>query len=341
MARWRRSGRRTADRSAFCAGPIVARGSRGRPAAVRCERLRPARRHVGTRERHRVPAATRWRPVSCTSGRRHARGADHTRSREAGDLHRWPRFLPDGRHVLFMNRIATDNVNRYIITAVPATGGSTKPLTEARSTGVYGDGRCCSCAMKSCWRSHSTRSRWLCREIRSWLPNPSGRTKRARRGSSASTRPPGCWPGGRSQSPYAPDVEGPGRHDPRGFSQPGGARSHSVSRWTVDHAHAAGSSDGHDQTRHLRSSAPHNHVVHATRHDVDIAHLVAGQSPCRVLVGARRRVRSLHQRDQTGRCRLPAAAYRRHQGGAKLVSGRQRHLVQCRRPEDASRSMGD
>ena len=40
-----------------------------------------------------------------------------------------------------MNRIATDNVNRYIITAVPATGGSTKPLTEARSTGVYGDGR--------------------------------------------------------------------------------------------------------------------------------------------------------------------------------------------------------
>ena len=60
----------------FRAGPIVARGSRGRPAAVRCERLQPARRHVGTRQRHRVLAATRWRPVSRTSGRRHARGAD-------------------------------------------------------------------------------------------------------------------------------------------------------------------------------------------------------------------------------------------------------------------------
>jgi Tol biopolymer transport system component len=55
--------------------------------------------------------------------------------------HRWPRLLPDGRHVLFMNRIATDNVNRYIITAVPAIGGGTKPVAEARSTGVYDDGR--------------------------------------------------------------------------------------------------------------------------------------------------------------------------------------------------------
>jgi serine/threonine protein kinase/Tol biopolymer transport system component len=55
--------------------------------------------------------------------------------------HRWPRFLPDGRHVLFMNRVATNNLNRYTITAVPATGGSSKPLFEAMSTGVYDDGR--------------------------------------------------------------------------------------------------------------------------------------------------------------------------------------------------------
>jgi Tol biopolymer transport system component len=55
--------------------------------------------------------------------------------------HRWPRFLPDGRHVLFMNRVATANLNRYTITAVPAAGGSSKPLLEASSSGVYGDGR--------------------------------------------------------------------------------------------------------------------------------------------------------------------------------------------------------
>ena len=55
--------------------------------------------------------------------------------------HRWPRFLPDGRHVLFMNRVATANLNRYTITAVPATGGSNKSLLEATSSGVYGDGR--------------------------------------------------------------------------------------------------------------------------------------------------------------------------------------------------------
>ena len=55
--------------------------------------------------------------------------------------HRWPRFVPDGRHVLFMNRVATTQLNRYTITAVPATGGSYKPLLEAMSPGVYGDGR--------------------------------------------------------------------------------------------------------------------------------------------------------------------------------------------------------
>ncbi|MET1084351.1 MAG: protein kinase, partial [Burkholderiales bacterium] len=55
--------------------------------------------------------------------------------------HRWPRFVPDGRHVLFLNRVATTHLNRYTITAVPVTGGSYKPLLEAMSPGVYGDGR--------------------------------------------------------------------------------------------------------------------------------------------------------------------------------------------------------
>jgi serine/threonine protein kinase/Tol biopolymer transport system component len=55
--------------------------------------------------------------------------------------HRWPRFMPDGRHVVFMNRIATTQLTRYTITAVPAAGGSRKPLLDAMSPGVYESGR--------------------------------------------------------------------------------------------------------------------------------------------------------------------------------------------------------
>jgi eukaryotic-like serine/threonine-protein kinase len=55
--------------------------------------------------------------------------------------HRWPRLLPDGRHVLFMNRIATPQLARYTITAVPTSGGDRKPLLDAMSPGVYDSGR--------------------------------------------------------------------------------------------------------------------------------------------------------------------------------------------------------
>ena len=55
--------------------------------------------------------------------------------------HRWPRFLPDGRHVLFLNRVATAQLNRYTISAVPTTGGGVTPLLDAKSTGVYDGGR--------------------------------------------------------------------------------------------------------------------------------------------------------------------------------------------------------
>ena len=44
--------------------------------------------------------------------------------------HRFPRLLPDGRHVLFMSRVATTQLTRYTITAVPTTGGSGKPITR-------------------------------------------------------------------------------------------------------------------------------------------------------------------------------------------------------------------
>jgi eukaryotic-like serine/threonine-protein kinase len=55
--------------------------------------------------------------------------------------HRWPRFLPDGRHVLFMNRVANDTLMRYVISAVPTEGGSVKPIVDAESTGIYVNGR--------------------------------------------------------------------------------------------------------------------------------------------------------------------------------------------------------
>ncbi|HEU4925499.1 MAG TPA: protein kinase [Vicinamibacterales bacterium] len=55
--------------------------------------------------------------------------------------HRWPRLLPDGRHVLFMNRIATAQLTRYTITAVPTAGGRKKALLDAMSPGVYDSGR--------------------------------------------------------------------------------------------------------------------------------------------------------------------------------------------------------
>jgi eukaryotic-like serine/threonine-protein kinase len=55
--------------------------------------------------------------------------------------HRWPRFLPDGRHVVFMTRKATTNLNRYTITAAPLAGGARKPLVDAMSPGVYDGGR--------------------------------------------------------------------------------------------------------------------------------------------------------------------------------------------------------
>ena len=55
--------------------------------------------------------------------------------------HRFPRWLPGGQYVLFMNRVATSQLTRYTITAVPATGGSIKPLLDAMSPGVYDSGR--------------------------------------------------------------------------------------------------------------------------------------------------------------------------------------------------------
>jgi len=55
--------------------------------------------------------------------------------------HRFPRVLPDGHHVLFINRIATPQLIRYTVTTVPTNGGSIKPLLDATSTGVYDRGQ--------------------------------------------------------------------------------------------------------------------------------------------------------------------------------------------------------
>jgi eukaryotic-like serine/threonine-protein kinase len=55
--------------------------------------------------------------------------------------HRFPRVLPDGRHVLFINRIATPQLIRYTLTAVPTSGGPSKPILDATSSGVYDQGQ--------------------------------------------------------------------------------------------------------------------------------------------------------------------------------------------------------
>jgi len=55
--------------------------------------------------------------------------------------HRWPRFLPDGRHLLFVNRIAESGPSRTVITATSVDGGPTVRLMPANSTGVFADGR--------------------------------------------------------------------------------------------------------------------------------------------------------------------------------------------------------
>lgn len=54
--------------------------------------------------------------------------------------HRWPRFMPDGRVILFMNRMGADPVARHVITAISVDGGGIKALLEAESTGVYANG---------------------------------------------------------------------------------------------------------------------------------------------------------------------------------------------------------
>ncbi len=65
-----------------------------------------------------------------------------TLDRANGEIsHRWPRFLPDGRHVLFMNRVAEAGPTRYYVTAAALDGSPPRRLFEAGSTGVFQHGR--------------------------------------------------------------------------------------------------------------------------------------------------------------------------------------------------------
>ena len=65
-----------------------------------------------------------------------------TRNAAAQELsHRWPRMLPDGRHVLFLNRIAHDMPLRHVIVLASLDGGAPRRLVDAESTGVFADGR--------------------------------------------------------------------------------------------------------------------------------------------------------------------------------------------------------
>jgi hypothetical protein len=55
--------------------------------------------------------------------------------------HHWPRFLPDGRVILFVDRVATGAQLRHVLTAISIDGSGLKPLLDAASTGVYAGGR--------------------------------------------------------------------------------------------------------------------------------------------------------------------------------------------------------
>jgi eukaryotic-like serine/threonine-protein kinase len=62
--------------------------------------------------------------------------------RAKGEIsHRWPRFLPDGKHVLFLKRVAVAGPTRYVITSVAIDGGETRELLEADSWAVVDGGR--------------------------------------------------------------------------------------------------------------------------------------------------------------------------------------------------------
>jgi Tol biopolymer transport system component len=65
-----------------------------------------------------------------------------TRDRASQELsHRWPRVLPDGRHLLFLNRTANETPLRHVIVLATVDGGVPKRLVDADSTGVFAEGR--------------------------------------------------------------------------------------------------------------------------------------------------------------------------------------------------------
>jgi Tol biopolymer transport system component len=65
-----------------------------------------------------------------------------TRDTAAQELsHRWPRVLPDGRHLLFLNRIANETLLRHVIVLATVDGEVPKRLVDADSIGVFAEGR--------------------------------------------------------------------------------------------------------------------------------------------------------------------------------------------------------
>jgi Tol biopolymer transport system component len=54
--------------------------------------------------------------------------------------HRWPRFLPGGRQIVFLNRIA-ETTPQWVISVAKVDDGRVTQLLDADSTGFYSDGR--------------------------------------------------------------------------------------------------------------------------------------------------------------------------------------------------------
>ena len=256
--------------------------------------------------------------------------------------HRWPRFLPDGRHVLFMNRVATANLNRYTITAVPATGGSNKSLLEATSSGVYGDGRLLflrdeklfaqrfdpvSVALSGdpelvaepVWSDGQGMAGLVgfdaAGRVLAWRPALNRRLRLTWKDRGGTTRE-------EFQSAAADE----------GVPSPDGRLIMLAQR-----------DDQMNTVKYVIFDRARGTITPFTAPDTTSTTPVWSPDSLRVVYSSLRdgAYRSLRQGSHTGRRRLPVAAYGRHESGAELVSGWQGDSVQCHRSEDTSRYMGD
>ncbi len=116
-----------------------------------------ARRHVEWRQRDRLRPCLE-RPASAGVG--HGGAFTPVTELAKGETsHRWPTFLPDGRHFLYF--VGTGDGNTGEIRTGSLDSKAAVPVVASDSNGLYAAGHCCSCAVDTSWpgRSIPTRGR--------------------------------------------------------------------------------------------------------------------------------------------------------------------------------------